>query len=111
MNISPVNCSPVNGSQVNGTCVNGSPVNISLKNCCPVNISHENGSPVNGCHVNGPPVNISPLHGLANEAECILTLQDFYTAGGQLYQQEDGGSIGSDLTGEAARLYMMQGDQ
>ena len=35
----------------------------------------------------------------------------FYTIGGEIRVQEDGGSIGSDLTGEVARNYMLLWDQ
>ena len=36
---------------------------------------------------------------------------NFYTIGDVIRRQEEGGSIGSDLTGEAARLYMLQWDR
>ena len=35
----------------------------------------------------------------------------FYTIGGEVRVQSDGGSIGSDLTGEVARVYMLLWDQ
>ena len=35
----------------------------------------------------------------------------FYTIGDVIRRQTEGGSIGSDLTGEAARLYMLQWDK
>ena len=35
----------------------------------------------------------------------------FYTIGGDIRLQSNGGAIGSDLTGECARLYMMQWDE
>ena len=35
----------------------------------------------------------------------------FYTIGGEIRVQEDGGSIGSDLTGEVARNFMLLWDQ
>ena len=65
-----------------------SPMNGSLMNCSPVNRSTVNGSPANGSHVSGShmnispvniyPVNAFPVYFLANWAECILALQDFY---------------------------------
>ena len=35
----------------------------------------------------------------------------FYTIGGNIRRQQEGGEIGSDLTGELARIYMLQCDQ
>ena len=35
----------------------------------------------------------------------------FYTIGGDIRRQEEGGAIGSDLTGELARVDMLQWDQ
>ena len=42
-------------------------------------------------------------------ADCIDTCMDnhYYTIGGHIRKQTQGGSIGSDLTGESARIYMM----
>ena len=37
--------------------------------------------------------------------------EHFYTIGGDIRRQEEGGAIGSDLTGELARVYMLQWDQ
>merc|ERR1712082_448445 len=41
----------------------------------------------------------------------VVMANHFYTIGDNIRRQEEGGSIGSDLTGEAARLYMLQWDQ
>ena len=35
----------------------------------------------------------------------------FYTIGGDIRQQSDGGSIGSNLTGEVTRIYMLQWEE
>ena len=40
----------------------------------------------------------------------ICMYNHFYTIGGVIRKQKEGGSIGSDLTGEEARLYMIQWD-
>ena len=51
---------------------------------------------------------ITKMIGLLVE-NCIATCMDshFYTIGGGIRRQAKGGSIGSDLTGESARCYMM----
>ena len=35
----------------------------------------------------------------------------YYTIGGDIRQQSEGGSIGSDLTGEVTRIYMLQWEE
>jgi len=46
-------------------------------------------------------------------ADCIETCMKnhFYTIGGEIRRQSLGGAIGSDLTGESARVYMMLWDK
>ena len=41
----------------------------------------------------------------------VVMANHFYTIGDVIRRQMEGGSIGSDLTGEAARLYMLQWDE
>ena len=48
---------------------------------------------------------------MAGTAIEVVMANHFYTIGDNIRRQEEGGSIGSDLTGEAARLYMLQWDQ
>ena len=48
---------------------------------------------------------------MAASAVGVVMENHFYTIGGDIRRQEEGGSIGSDLTGEVARLYMLEWDQ
>ena len=48
---------------------------------------------------------------LAASAVEVVMKNHFYTIGDEIRRQTEGGSIGSDLTGEAARLYMLQWDK
>ena len=48
---------------------------------------------------------------LAASAVEVVMANHFYTIGDVIRRQTEGGSIGSDLTGEAARLYMLQRDK
>ena len=41
----------------------------------------------------------------------VVMANHFYTIGDEIRRQTEGGSIGSDLTGEVARLYMLQWDK
>ena len=45
----------------------------------------------------------------ASSVEACMS-HHYYTIDGVIRRQKDGGSIGSDLTGEEARLYMLQWD-
>ena len=47
---------------------------------------------------------------LCSETVKTCMMSHFYTIGGDIRKQSEGGSIGSDLTGECARLVMIQWD-
>ena len=52
------------------------------------------------------------LIGLLTANATTLCMENhYYTIGGNIRRQADGGSIGSDLTGETARVYMLQWDK
>ena len=52
------------------------------------------------------------LIGLLTANATTLCMENhYYTIGGSIRKQADGGSIGSDLTGETARVYMIQWDK
>ena len=40
----------------------------------------------------------------------VVMYHHYYTIGGQIRRQTDGGAIGSDMTGEVTRVYMLDWD-
>ena len=46
---------------------------------------------------------------LSNTIDMVMS-NHFYTIGGNIRQQEEGGSIGSDATGELSRIFMLLWD-